>query len=205
MRSACEGLRERRARVCYRARALDDASDAELVNWIASAEPKARAAEAALCRRYAPRVRLYGLKHLRDEERARELTQIVLLGVLEAARAKRIEDPDRLERFVLGTCRNSVARLRQQAARVSLVSDATLAELQLPVLPELRVETTGLWTCLAALEERARRILMLSFMEERSADAIAVTLATSSGNVRVIRHRALAAVRKCLDAREAAP
>jgi len=51
------------------------------------------AAEGELCRRFAPRIRLYGLKHLRDEERARDLVQSVLLVVLEAVRAGRVDEP----------------------------------------------------------------------------------------------------------------
>ena len=44
---------------------LDD--DAELARRIAAAEPgRDASAEAELCRRFAPRVRLYGLRHLRS-------------------------------------------------------------------------------------------------------------------------------------------
>src|SRR5688572_5444185 len=73
----------------------DDGSDAELVRRIMAGGGDARAAEAELCRRFAPRVRLYGLRHLRSEDRARDLVQSVLLAVLEAVRAGRVEDPDR--------------------------------------------------------------------------------------------------------------
>jgi RNA polymerase sigma-70 factor (ECF subfamily) len=49
--------------------------DAELVRQIGSAG--GREAEAELFRRMAPRVRLYGLRHLRDEHAAEDLTQQV--------------------------------------------------------------------------------------------------------------------------------
>jgi len=42
---------------------------------------------------------------------------------------------------------------------------------------------------------------MLSFMEECASDDIAARLAISTANVRVVRHRAIAALRRCLDAR----
>src|SRR6266566_5663281 len=90
--------------------------DAEIVRMIAvqtgarEHAESAQFAEAELCRRFAPRIRLYGLRHLRDEERARDLVQAVLLAVLVAARAGRIEDPERFDRFVLGTCRNTSMR-----------------------------------------------------------------------------------------------
>jgi len=42
--------------------------------------------------------------------------------------------------------------------------------------------------------------VMMSFNEERSSDEIALRLAISTANVRVLRHRAVAALRRCLDA-----
>jgi RNA polymerase sigma-70 factor (ECF subfamily) len=44
----------------------------------------------------------------------------------------------------------------------------------------------------------------MSFNEERPSDEIAALLALSPGNVRVLRHRAIAALRRCLDAPEEA-
>lgn len=173
------------------------ASDAELVAAIARGDAAAHAAESELCRRFAPRIRLYGLRHLRDEERARDLTQHVLLSVLEALRAQRVDDPARLDRFVLGTCRNVAQRLREREQRTPLADAASLERLH---VEPMRMELRPLYACLSQLEARARAILMLSFVEERSADEIATALHLQASNVRVIRHRALHAVRNCLDA-----
>jgi hypothetical protein len=53
---------------------MDDAAEnAELVSRIASRDPGARDAEAELCRRFAPRAQLYGRRHLRDADGARDL------------------------------------------------------------------------------------------------------------------------------------
>ena len=186
------------ARPCYGLGAVEDASDAELVLLAGSEGPQRVAAEAVLCRRFAPRIELYGMKHLRDRERARDLTQAVLVAVLQAVRAGRVDDPERLDRFVLGTCRNTVSRMRQHAARVPLASDEAIAAL--PVAAHETVPLLAFSNCLSKLESRASRILVMSFVEERSADEIAALLDTKPGNVRVIRHRALAAVRQCLDA-----
>ena len=60
-------------------------------------------------------------------------------------------------------------------------------------------ETMALVRCMAALELRGRMVVMLSFFEERSAQEIANALETTAGNVRVVRHRAVAALRRCLD------
>ena len=51
-------------------------SDAELVRRIGAGE---REAEAELFRRMAPRIRLYGLRHLRDVHASEDLTQNVLI------------------------------------------------------------------------------------------------------------------------------
>jgi RNA polymerase sigma-70 factor, ECF subfamily len=167
--------------------------DATLLQEIAAG---ARRAEDELCRKYAPRIRLYGLRHLRDEDGARDLVQAVLLVVLEAARAGRIEQTDKLERFVLGVARNTSLRMRANAAR---------AELRAPEdLPVIAVdaeaaELPSLLRCFEHLEERARSVVQLTFNEERSAEEIAELLAMTPGNVRVVRHRAIAALRSCLE------
>ena len=96
-----------------------ETSDAVLLEEIAGGSPAGQAAEIALCRRYAPRIRLYGLRHLRDEDRARDLVQTVLAAVLQAARARRVREPAQLVRFVLGTCRNAALRVRDLDRRAA--------------------------------------------------------------------------------------
>jgi RNA polymerase sigma-70 factor (ECF subfamily) len=179
---------------------MDDATDdAGLVRRIASRGHGARDAEATLCRRFAPRARLYGLKHLRDEQRARDLTQAVLLAVLEAARAGRVEDPMRIDRFVLGTCRNVALRMRQADARAEPTDAAELDVMSLSPEPET-LEAGALSHCLAQLDGRGRRVVYLSFHEGKGAEEIASALGTTAGNVRVLRHRAVAELRRCMDA-----
>jgi DNA-directed RNA polymerase specialized sigma24 family protein len=41
-------------------------------------------------------------------------------------------------------------------------------------------------------------VVLLTFQEDRSADEIASELGTSAGNVRVLRHRALLALQRCV-------
>jgi RNA polymerase sigma-70 factor (ECF subfamily) len=41
-------------------------------------------------------------------------------------------------------------------------------------------------------------VVVLSFFAEQSGDEVAKALAVSTGNVRVIRHRALARLRACM-------
>lgn len=177
---------------------MRDAADAELVELIASGGASARDAEAELCARFAPRIRLYGLRHLRDEDRALDLVQTVLIAVIEAARIRRIDDPARLDRFVLGTCRNTSLRIRERASRTEAILPEHLASLTID--PVERVDATALVVCFDRLETRARQVVLMTFVEERDADEIAKALATTIGNVRVLRHRAIASLRSCLDA-----
>ena len=65
--------------------ALDDGALARRIA-LAGARPDT-SAEAELCRRLGPRIRLYGLRHLRDRHAAADLVQQVLLLSLECLRA----------------------------------------------------------------------------------------------------------------------
>lgn len=187
-------------RVLAFAPAMDDRDDdARLLRDIASSGAGARDAEATLCRRFGRRAQLYGRKHLRDADRAVDLAQAVMLAVLEAARAGRIEDPLRLDRFVLGTCRNIALRMREVDARAQPIDQAALESIAaLPPTLET-VEVGALYRCLRGLDPRGRTVIQLSFNEELSTEAIAVIVETTAGNVRVLRHRALTRLRQCLD------
>jgi RNA polymerase sigma-70 factor (ECF subfamily) len=66
--------------------------------------------------------------------------------------------------------------------------------------PTDQLDTGALLRCLAALEHRGQTVLMLSFYRDKSADEIAAVLATTAGNVRVLRHRAVAQLRDCMEA-----
>jgi RNA polymerase sigma-70 factor (ECF subfamily) len=183
----------------------DELADEELVKRIARRGADAARAEEALCRRFAPRIRLYGLRHLRDEDRARDLVQTVLLGVLEACRQGRVAEADKIDRYILATCRHAAGRMREADARVRPLGDDAVTDVADAVdVGEGALEPIDKRTlvrCLAELDTRAARVLILSFQEERSAEEIAARLAIAPGNVRVVRHRALAALRRCFDER----
>src|SRR5262250_1266132 len=89
-------------------------TDADLVRQVGAGD---RNAEAELFRRMAPRIRLYGLRRLRDSHAAEDLTQQVLITTLEALRAGRLREPEKLASFVLGTCRITVLDLWRGAQR----------------------------------------------------------------------------------------
>jgi RNA polymerase sigma-70 factor (ECF subfamily) len=179
---------------------MRELDDAELARRITGAAPgQAKEAEAELMARFAPRIRLYGLRHLRDEPAAQDLVQEVLVTTLEALRGGRVREPDRLASFVLGTCRMVVGNLRRgrrRRERLLAMFGEGLAPVPAatPVLDEARLAE-----CLRRLPDRERTAVLLTFYADSTAEEIARELATSPGNVRVVRHRALARLLACLE------
>jgi RNA polymerase sigma-70 factor (ECF subfamily) len=173
-------------------------SDADLVRQIGvRGHPEA---EAELFRRMAPRIRLYGLRHLRDSHAAEDLTQQVLITTIEALRAGRLREPEKLVSFVLGTCRMTVLDLRRGAHR----RERLLAQFGADLLPQAqsppRLDADQLARCVQALKERERAVVVMSFYDEQVGADVARLLGVSEANVRVIRHRALHQLRACMGA-----
>ena len=181
---------------------MQDLEDAELAQRIRGGSPaEAGAAEAELVRRFAPRIRLFGLRRLRDSAAVQDLVQEVLVTTLEALRAGRIEQPDRLASFVLGACRMTITNQRRgEQRRARLLTQFTRELEPVPDLPvDWALDRDRLTECLDGLPDRDRTVVALTFYAERSADEIARELGTSPGNVRVVRHRALARLQNCLE------
>jgi RNA polymerase sigma-70 factor, ECF subfamily len=154
------------------------------------------AAEAEFCRRFAPRVRLYGLRHLRDRHAAADLVQQVLMMALERLRAGKLREPERLASFVLGMCRMVVMDLRRGAARRGRILEAYgFGEEAVEDAEPRAFERERLAGCLGALSERERAVVIASFFDEKPA----AELGLSAGNVRVVRHRALGKLRTCME------
>jgi len=178
-------------------------SDGDLARAIASAPPgAAQGEESELYRRFAPRVRLYGLKHLRDESDAQDLAQQVLLVVIERLRAGEVRTPDQIGSFILSTSRLLAgAGERRTRRRDHLTAQFHVADVY--VTPSL--DSSDLATierCLHLLAERDRRVLLLTFYAEKSSPEIAAELGVTGTVVRVTRHRALARMRACVGLQE---
>ena len=60
----------------------------------------------------------------------------------------------------------------------------------------------ALTRCMSKLDDRDRRVLGMTFYEDRSADEISEAMGLTAANVRVIRHRALVQLRGCVEQRE---
>jgi RNA polymerase sigma-70 factor, ECF subfamily len=174
-------------------------SDADVVRRIGCAhDPEA---ESELVRRMAPRVRLYGLRHLRDGHAADDLTQQVLITTIEALRAGRLREPEKLASFVLGMCRMTVLDLRRGAQRRARLLEEFGADLLPPAQPSMpELDHEQLTRCVQALKERERTVIVLTFYDERTGADVAGFLGVSEGNLRVIRHRAIHNLRACMGA-----
>jgi RNA polymerase sigma-70 factor, ECF subfamily len=172
-------------------------TDADLVDLIAAGH---REAEAEVCRRMAPRIRLYGLRHLRSAAAADDLVQQVLLKMIEALRAGRLRESDKLAPFVLGTCRVTVLDLRRSAHRQEqlLAQFGGILVPDQPPMPSL--DGNRLARCVQRLNERERSVVVMTFYDEQTAAETAGFLGMSEVNVRVIRHRAMKQLRECMGA-----
>ena len=179
-----------------------DSPEARAARRIVAAAPgQAREAEAELYRLLAPRVRRYGLRHLRDAHAAADLMQQVMALTLERLRGGDLREPDRVLSFVLGACRLTVMDQRRGERRredlLQRYADAVpVADLHVaPRLDQQRVVD-----CLERLPERERSVLVMTFYDDQPSDAVAAELGLSAGNVRVIRHRGIDKLRRCVDA-----
>jgi RNA polymerase sigma-70 factor (ECF subfamily) len=177
---------------------LVEMSDADLAHRIAAGH---REAEAELFRRLAPRIRLYGLRHLRSAAAADDLVQQVLLTTIEALRAGRLRESDKLAQFVLGTCRLTASAWRRTSDRQRRLLEE-FGEILVPeVPPTVSYDEDQLARCLQALGERERSVMLMTFYAERTTADVGAWLGVSDVNVRVIRHRAMGRLRACMGAR----
>ena len=157
------------------------------------------AEEAELYGRYAPRVRLYGRRHLQNEGAADDLAQDVLLLTIERLHAGEVRQPDQIGSFILGTSR-MMAHSERRVTRRREALAARFMEPALETAPEVvaALDVRRVAACLRALAERDRLVVLLTFYADREAPRIAEDLGVSPGAVRAIRHRAMARLRDCV-------
>jgi RNA polymerase sigma-70 factor, ECF subfamily len=172
-------------------------SDADLARRVQAGAGDRAEAEAELCRRFRPRVRAYGARHLRDPDTADELCQRVLMLVIEKLRGQEVREPESIASFVLGTARQIAHGMRRGEARMRPLTDA-VEPWHEPATP---LDTRRLAECMKRLAERDRAVVVLSFFDDLSAPEVAVAIGITPVNVRVMRHRAVSALRECLESR----
>ena len=159
-----------------------------------------RSAEHQLCARMLPAVRAFAARRLRGSS-VDDFAHDALALFVEALREQRIQDSSRVAGFALGICRNLArerARTDDRRRDLSLRYGPTEADL-VTWDAELRVRPEHLEDCYSQLTGKARSVIRDTFCEDRADQDIAVTLGISEANVRIIRHRSLAALRSCLE------
>jgi RNA polymerase sigma-70 factor (ECF subfamily) len=179
---------------------LEAVSDEALARRIAGGRSGSTdAEEAELYRRFAPRVRLYGRRHLRNDAAAADLAQDVLLLTIERLRAGAVRRPEEIGSFILGTSRMMAhAEQRVERRRQALAARFMDTSLEAAPFSTALLDAPRVATCLGALAERDRLVVVLTFYADREAPRIAESLGMSPGAVRAIRHRAMARLRDCV-------
>ncbi len=174
--------------------------EAELARRIAECAPAIDSrAETALYRLLAPRVRLYGRRHLRDEAAAEDLMQQVLFMAIAKLRAGELREPLRIASFVFGVCRMVTLEIRRGARRREALLEKFGADLAIAdIAPQPRLDEERVAACLDRLGSRERTVLIMTFHEDEPAERVGKALGMTAGNVRVVRHRALQRLRECV-------
>src|SRR5262245_38361827 len=178
---------------------IEAVSDEALARRIAGGPSGSTDAEQAeLYRRFAPRVRMYGRRHLRSDAAADDLAQDVLLLTIERLRAGEVRRPEEIGSFILGTSR-MMAHSERRVVRRREALAGQFMDAALTTTPSMAtLDTPKVAACLRALAERDRLVVLLTFYADREAPRIAEDLGISPGAVRVIRSRAMARLRDCV-------
>lgn len=151
------------------------------------------AAEEQVLAFFDGRVRLMLLARTRDRDLARDLTQEVLLAVLEALRAGRVRETARLGAFVHGTARNVLSgyfRARQQSAGTVPIEEAHAAADPIAELEEASRRRL-VQRALGELAEVDRQILSLTLVDGLKSGEVAERLGLGGERVRTRKSRAV--------------
>jgi RNA polymerase sigma-70 factor, ECF subfamily len=179
---------------------LADVSDDTLARRIAgSVAGSTDEEEAELYRRFAPRVRLYGRRHLRSDAAADDLAQDVLLLTIARLRSGEVREPEKIGSFILGTGRMRAQSEQRVARRRETLAARFMQTVENTTHPSLAaLDAARVAGCLRALAERDRLVVLLTFYADQEAPRIAEDLGISPGAVRAIRHRAMTRLRDCV-------
>jgi RNA polymerase sigma factor (sigma-70 family) len=154
-------------------------------------------AESELAQLYYQRIFVMTLSRTHDRETSRDLTQDVLIAVLQALRNGQLRDPGRLGAFVYGTARNLVndyfRSCKRQLGIEAFTEDLAVAD---TVDPEISERLDIVRLLLERLDSVDRRILLMMLVEGYKAEEIALRLNLSSD---AIRQRKSRAIKKIVD------
>jgi len=174
-------------------------SEADVTALVERIQASDTAAENELVRLYSRRIFVMALARTHDREVSRDLTQDVLIAVLQSIRNRQIRDPGKMSAFVCGTTRNLINdyfRSRaQQPVVESLSDDAPVAETD---DLETVLELNQVGNLLCQIDPADRRILLMTLVEGYKAEEVASHLKLSSEAVRQRKSRAIKKIVKRL-------
>lgn len=175
---------------------LSNIDDVELARRIC--QGPAPDAEAELFRRLSGRLLVVARRYVDGEAAAADLVQDAAVLLFETLRENRMRDLDKLHSFLFGVVRRLAAdRRRNETLHASLLArHATALIVPPPPPPDLDLER--LQQCIERLSARERGIVLASFWAGQSADEIASELSLTSNHIRVIRHRAIRNLSRCI-------
>lgn len=193
--------RWRRARAGDEAASKEDAAAwASLVRRIEEGD---REAKAELAQLFYVRVRPLASVHLRRSDLATDIAQETILAALEALRAGKLREPEKLPAFVLGIARNLINNYRRrQAGNREVVDDPPhRPEETDPVLARLEEQQLALVRAsLLSLNQVDRRILLLTLVQGLTPREIAPIVGLTPEVVRTRKSRAVRALADEIDA-----
>jgi len=182
---------------------IEDGASSQLADLVARVPAGDRDAEGELCRRFLPAVRAFARRRLRGAA-VEEFVQDALVIFVEALRQGSVREGERAGGFVLGICRNLArdrARARDRRDELWAVYGAAVTEHVAEPEERLAWEAIHLEDCVSKLARRAREVVVFTFADGLSDAEIAGKVHAGEGNVRVVRHRALKALRECMSQR----
>jgi RNA polymerase sigma-70 factor (ECF subfamily) len=178
---------------------------AELVERIRSGDS---AAEAALARRYGPRLDFILRRHVREPSLAADLRQETLIVVIERLRESGLDEPDKLAAFMHQTAINLARGEARTYYRRNTHPDAEAIDRAATAEPLLadrlaREELADLVTQLLTelRQPRDREILRRFYLGDESKDRICRSLGLSAAHFDRVLYRARQRFRQILEAR----
>jgi RNA polymerase sigma-70 factor (ECF subfamily) len=175
-------------------------SDATAEEWLPEARHGKPAALDALVRHFRPAVYRYCRTRLADRETAEDVTQEVMIAMIDAIQQRRATGHS-LRAYVFGIATNKIAMAHRTAYRRREILTDEPPERQAGTpgpaqLAEDRETVGEINALLGELPENYRQVVLLRVAAGLSAEETGQVLGISAGAVRVAQHRALSMLRK---------
>jgi RNA polymerase sigma-70 factor (ECF subfamily) len=159
------------------------------------------AALATIYDTYAPKIYAYIYRHIRDPQRAEDLTSTVFLKMLESLDKNNFAK-DKLQSWLYRIAHNAIVDdVRYQQRRPSQPLYDTLAsppEADPDQIVDEKLSRETIWEAIQQLTEDQRNVIILRFGEGLTAPQVAHILDKTEEAVRALQRRALANLRKIL-------